>query len=232
MKLLEENIVQTIEEIYLLETLNLDNKTILELGCGGAAMTKKIALNGENRKIIACEVDKIQHEKNLKLNIENIKFEDYPAEEIKLEDESVDIIMLFKSLHHVPKHNMKKAFSEIKRVLKPNGLVYISEPLYQGEQNALISIFHDEEEVRKIAFEHIKEVVENEEFKLFKEIFFQTPVSYKNFEDFKTRQMDVTHLDKVHSDELIKEVKLAYENHTKDEITFLKPFRVDILQKI
>ncbi len=232
MKLLEENITQTIEEIYLLETLNLDNKTILELGCGGAAMTKKLASNGENRKIIACEVDKIQHEKNLKLNIENIQFKDYPAEDIKLEDETVDIVMMFKSFHHVPEENMAKALSEIKRVLKPNGLVYISEPLHLGEQNALVAIFHNEEEVRKIAFEHIKKAVENEEFKLFKEIFFQTPVSYKNFEDFKTRQMDVTHLDKVHSEELIQKVKNAYEKHSTGEITFLKPFRVDILQKI
>ena len=36
MKLIEENITQTLDEIYLIETLNLDNKTILELGCGSA----------------------------------------------------------------------------------------------------------------------------------------------------------------------------------------------------
>ncbi len=232
MKLLEENITQTIEEIYLLETLNLDNKTILELGCGGAVMTKKLASNGENRKIIASEVDKIQHEKNLKLNIENIQFEDYPAEDIKLEDETVDIVLMFKSFHHIPKENMPKALSEIKRVLKPNGLVYISEPLYQGDQNALISIFHEEKYEREVAFENIKKAVDDGIFKLFKEIFFQTPITYKNFDDFRTRQMDVTHLDHVYSDELIQKVKNAYEKHSTGEITFLKPFRVDILQKI
>jgi len=32
MKLIENNITQTLDEIYLVETLNLDNKTILELG--------------------------------------------------------------------------------------------------------------------------------------------------------------------------------------------------------
>ena len=74
MKLIEKNITQNIEEIYLLETLNLNDKTILELGCGNASMTKQISQNGFNRKIIACEVDKIQHNKNLELNIENIEF--------------------------------------------------------------------------------------------------------------------------------------------------------------
>ena len=52
MKLIEENITQTLDEIYLIETLNLDNKIILELGCGSASMTKLLSQNGSNRKII------------------------------------------------------------------------------------------------------------------------------------------------------------------------------------
>lgn len=232
MKLLEENITQTVDEIYLLETLNLDNKTILELGCGTATMTKKIAQNGTNRKIIACEVDKIQHKKNLKENIENIKFEDYPAEDIKLEDESIDIVLMFKSFHHIPKNSMQKALDEIKRVLKPNGLAYISEPLYQGDQNALVAIFHDEKEIREIAFENIKKAVDDEKFKLFKEIFFQTEVTYENFEDFKTKQMDATYINENVTPEIFQKVKDTYESYSKAKHTFLKPFRVDILQKV
>ena len=65
MKLIEENITQTIDEIYIIETLNLNGKTILELGCGAASMTKKIAENGFARDIIACEVDEVQYKKNL-----------------------------------------------------------------------------------------------------------------------------------------------------------------------
>ena len=147
MKLIEENITQTLDQIYLIETLNLDNKTILELGCGNATITKQLALNGSNRKIIACEVDEIQHKKNLLLNIENIEFKLNPAQEIQLEDESVNMVFLFNSFHHIPRDLMKKALLEIKRVLKPNGLVYISEPLSTGKANELYSIFHDEEEV-------------------------------------------------------------------------------------
>lgn len=135
MKLIEENITQTLDEIYLLETLNLNNKIILELGCGEASMTKKISQNGFDRKIIACEVDKVQHKKNLDLNIENIEFKLCGAENIKVEDNSIDFVLMFKSFHHIPKEFMNKALLEIKRVLKPNGLAYISEPLFMGEQN-------------------------------------------------------------------------------------------------
>lgn len=233
MKLIEKNITQTLDEIYLIETLNLDNKTILELGCGSAAMTKQLALNGSNRKIIACEVDEIQHDKNLALNIENIEFKLNGAQDIKLEDESVDIIFMFKSFHHIPYDLMKKALSEIKRVLKPNGLAYISEPLFKGEQNELISMFHDEQQVRIDAFEHIKEAVENEEFKLFREIFFQTEVVYENFEDFKTHQMKLSYNDNSITKEVEEKIKNKFNSFNEGKQTsFMKPFRVDILQKV
>ncbi|RXK14450.1 SAM-dependent methyltransferase [Halarcobacter mediterraneus] len=232
MKLLETNITQTIEEIYLVETFNLNNKTILELGCGNATMTKKIASNGFDRKIIACEVDEIQHKKNLEEKIENIEFILTGAENLPLEDESIDFILMFKSFHHIPKEYMKKALDEIKRVLKPNALAYISEPLYQGHQNELVSIFHDEKEVRIQAFEAIKNAVEKEEFKLFQEIFFQTEVSYENFEDFEKKQMNLSYNDNQITEELKNKVKKRYESFGGGKQTFLKPFRVDILQKV
>ncbi|WP_164968655.1 class I SAM-dependent methyltransferase [Arcobacter sp. F155] len=237
MKLLEENITQTINESYLIETLNLNNKKILELGCGNANMTKMIAQNGFDRQIIACEVDEIQHEKNLKENIDNIEFILAGAEDIPLEDNSIDFVFMFKSFHHVPKNMMQKALSEIKRVLKPNGIAYISEPLFQGEQNELIRLFHDEEQVRIDAFEAIKEAVEKEEFKLFQEIFFQSEVTYESFEDFENKMMNVTYNDNNIDETLRKKVEEKYKSLgvkkcSNEKLTFLKPFRVDILQKV
>jgi len=237
LKLLEKNITQTINESYLIETLNLNNKKILELGCGNANMTKMIAQNGFDRQIIACEVDEIQHEKNLKEEIENIEFILAGAEDIPLEDCSIDFVFMFKSFHHVPKNMMQKALSEIKRVLKPNGIAYISEPLFQGEQNELIRLFHDEEQVRIDAFEAIKEAVEKEEFKLFQEVFFQSEVTYESFEDFENKMMNVTYNDNNIDETLRKKVEEKYKSFgtkkcSDEKLTFLKPFRVDILQKV
>lgn len=232
MKLLEENITQTIEEIYLIETLNLNNKKILELGCGNATMTKKIASNGFGREIIACEVDEIQHKKNLELNIENIEFKLCGAQNIDIEDDSIDFIFMFKSFHHIPKELMSQALNEIKRVLKPNGMAYISEPLFQGKQNELIAVFHDEEQVRIDAFEAIKESVQKEQFKLFREIFFQTEVIYESFEDFEKKQMNMTYNDHGMNEEIKQKVKERYESFGGGRLNLLKPFRVDILQKI
>ena len=232
MKLLESNITQTINELYLVETLNLNNKKILELGCGNATMTKQIAQNGFDRQIIACEVDEIQHEKNVQEEIENINFILAGAQDLPLEDESIDFVFMFKSFHHIPKEFMKKALEEIKRVLKPTGIAYISEPLFQGDQNELIRLFHDEEEVRINAFEAIENAVRNEEFKLFQEVFFQSEVTYENFEDFEIKMMKVTYNNTNIDENLRKKVKEKYESFGGNETTFLKPFRVDILQKV
>lgn len=232
MKLIEKNIELELNEEFLIETLNLNCKKILELGCGDASKTIKIATNGFDREVIACEVDTVQHEKNIKLEIDNLKFELCGAENLPFEDSTFHNVFLFKSFHHIPLELMDKALSEIKRVLKPNGLVYISEPLFDGELNEIISIFHDEKVVREKAFEAIKKAVDDEEFKLFREVFFYSLVTYESFEDFKSKVMDVTFHDKTHSEELIKKVKNRFNQISNNqEITFKKPFRVDILQK-
>lgn len=234
MKLIEENIIEIFDAHYLVETINLNNKTILELGCGNAAMTKKIAQTGFDRKIFACEVDEIQHKKNLELNIENIEFLLCGAQKIPLEDESINIVLLFKSFHHIPSELMKEALKEIKRVLKPNGIVYICEPLFIGKHNELMSIFNDEQIVRENAFNAIKDSVENEEFKLFKEIFFKTKASYKNFQEFKNKHMNLTfHKGGKVKEDIEKKVEEKYNSFANEngETEFLNPFRVDILQK-
>lgn len=233
MKLIQEKITQSLDEHYLIETLNLNNKILLELGCGTALMSQKIAQTGFNRKLYACEVDIIQHEKNLQKQNKDIEFLLCSAQNLPFEEESIDMVFMFKSFHHVPKLHMKKALKEIKRVLKKNALVYISEPLFYGKQNELISIFHNEEKVRIDAFEAIKNSVEKEEFKLFREIFFNTEVNYESFEDFKNKQMNLSYNNDDIKKETIQKVKYKYEEYSKEGLaSFLKPFRVDILQKI
>ena len=52
------------------ELLDLDDKVILELGCGAAEKTRAIATTGLNRRIIATEVDK-----NLQIDdLPNVEF--------------------------------------------------------------------------------------------------------------------------------------------------------------
>jgi SAM-dependent methyltransferase len=56
-----------------------------------------------------------------------------------------------RTLHHVPQPNMLDALREARRVLRPDGLVYVAEPLAEGDFYELVSLVEDEVEVRRAA---------------------------------------------------------------------------------
>ena len=218
-------------EIY--EQLPLDNKTILELGCGKADITRLIATGGAGRKITATEVDEIQHAKNLLIDdLPNVTFIIAGSEKIPVDDASFDIIFMFKSLHHVPTDLMADALREVERVLKPGGIAYISEPVFNGDFNEVLRLFHDEELVRAAAQKAIKQALGNKSLTLLEEVNFNSPMSFKNFEDFENKIIKVTHTQHALSPQLQQQVEDQFAlNMGDDGANFLMPIRVAILQK-
>jgi len=234
MKLNPEVIDKTCPEAEVFESvLSLDKQNILELGCGDAFITRLLAMTGEGRTITAAEVDVIQHEKNLLIDdLSNVDFILSGSEKIPSDDNSFDVVFMFKSFHHVPKELMEQALYEVKRVLKPGGHVYISEPIFAGEFNEILRLFHDEEEVRQAAFDTIKKVVDDKTFLLVDELFFNTPVVFDHFAHYAEKVIGATHSDHQLSDELYARVKQKFEQaYAKNEGNFIIPVRVDLLQK-
>ena len=213
--------------------LVLDGKHILELGCGSADITRNIASAGAGRKITALEVDEIAHGKNLQItDLPNVTFGLAGAQDIPLEDEAVDVVFMFKSLHHVPLDLMDPAMREIRRVLKPGGLAYISEPVFAGAFNEILRLFHDESKVREAAFNTIKNAVDEGLFDLVEETFFNSPMKFESFADFENKILKVTHTHHNLSEEVYDLVKQRFEKHLGDDgAHFLMPIRVDLLQR-
>lgn len=219
-------------EIYR-ELLPLAGATIVELGCGAAKHTRIIAETCNPDSILACEVDTRQHEKNLLItDLPNVKFMLAGAQEIPVDDASIDIVMMFKSLHHVPMDLMATALREIARVLQPGGLAYISEPVYAGDFNEVLKLFNDEGVVRQAAFEAVRSAVNDGGLELVEQRFFNTPNYFENFEDFERRIMQVTHSDYSMSPELHQRVKTRFEAFmTPTGANFIMPMRVDLLRR-
>ena len=215
------------------ELLSLDDKNIIDLGCGKADITRLIATNGIGRNITATEVDEIQHRKNILIDdLPNVTFMIAGSEALTIDDELFDIAFMFKSLHHVPIDLMEKALKETKRILKPGGLVYISEPVFEGDFNEVLRLFHDEEAVREAAYRTIKKSVENEDLLLVKELFFNTTMFFESFEDFENKYFDAAHLKHPLSPIRYQRVKDQFSlNLQENGATFLMPIRVDLLQK-
>lgn len=213
--------------------LPLDQARIIELGCGAAVHTRNIAESGRPASILACEVDTVQHQKNLRIkDLHSVSFCQAGAEAIPAEDASADIVMMFKSLHHVPVDDMGKALEEIRRVLKPGGLAYISEPVYAGEFNEVLRLFHDEMFVRQAAFNAVKRAVEQGSLELVGQHFFNVRNEFSDFSDFEKKVIRVTHTEHSLDQEQRRQVKEKFEKYLGPEgAIFTMPIRVDLLRR-
>lgn len=234
MRIQAPEVVEVIDEAELyLRLLPLASAQIVELGCGAAAHTRTIAEKGKPASILACEVDSIQHEKNLAVgDLPTVTFRHAGAQAIPAEDGSADIVMMFKSLHHVPVGDMDGVMREIHRVLRPGGLAYISEPVYAGEFNEVVRLFHDEKAVREAAFAALRKAVEQGVLELAGQYFFNTRNNFADFSEFERRILGVTHTQHRLSPELLQTVREKFEGFMGPEgARFVMPMRVDLLRR-
>jgi ubiquinone/menaquinone biosynthesis C-methylase UbiE len=221
------------DHVIVNSLLPLDGAAVLELGCGKGEKTRAIAHGSKVASITALEVDEVQHAKNLQIDgLGNVVFRLGGAQAIPAADASFDIVLMFKSLHHVPMEEMDQALAEIRRVLKPGGLAYLSEPVYAGQFNDVIRLFHDEKTVREAAFAAIERAVHGRTLELVSQNFFSAPVHFDDFAQFEERIMNVTHTNHQFSPELYDAVRAAFQRHTTPQgIDFQVPMRVDLLRK-
>ncbi len=233
MQLAPDRIDLALDEMQLVNEILPQGARVLELGCGKADKTRQIAQGGKADFILALEVDRIQHDRNMQIaDLPNVRFALGGAEEIPADNTSFDVVMMFKSLHHVPVDKMDSALQEIRRVLKPGGLAYLSEPIFAGDYNDILRLFHNEEAVRKAAFEAIRQSVESGQLRLEREVFFNATVRYQDFAQFDRAVLKVTHTSHVLSPELYDEVRAKFERHmTSEGAVFKVPMRVDLLRK-
>lgn len=213
------------------ELLPLNRAKVLELGCGTAEKTRIVAKKAAS--VLALEVDEIQLAKNRAITgLPNVSFGHGGAEKIPAADSSFDIVLMFKSLHHVPVELMDNSFSEIRRVLKPGGIAYVSEPIYAGDFNDILRLFNDERAVREAAFAEVKRTVLSKRLALVTQKFFLQPMHFESFDQFEQQVIKVTHTDNKLSPELGEEVRLKFNKHMhRNGAEFYMPIRVDLLRK-
>jgi ubiquinone/menaquinone biosynthesis C-methylase UbiE len=206
---------------------------VLELGCGRAELTRAIAGQHPQAQITALEVDRTQHALNLEAEVpSNVQFGFGGADAIPAPDGSFDMVLMAKSLHHVPMERMDRALTEIARVLRTGGLALFSEPVYAGEFNAVMSIFHDEKRVREAAFATLERAVASGLFELAAEEFYSAARRFANFEDFERRMIGVTHTDHRLTAAQMDAVRERFARSVGDDgAIFHQPMRVDVLRK-
>lgn len=234
MRLNHPEAYRTAEEVDLIgELTDIRGRRVLELGCGAGWMTRLLAERFGPAEVVATEVDRIALAKNqAAANPPGVTFRYGGAEAIADPDGSYDAVFMFKSLHHVPLDLMDRALGEIRRVLRPGGLAWFSEPVYWGEFNELMRLIHDEREVREAAFAALTGAVASGLFELEREVFFQSPGTFERWEVFAERFLDVTHTELDLTPERRGTIRAAFERHmTPNGAHFLKPHRIDLLRR-
>ena len=103
---------------------------ILDLGTGTGYMSFPLAKRNQEARIIGLDIVEKALEKNRERakeeGITNLEFVSYDGIKFPFEDNSFDIVITRYALHHFPA--IQDTFGEISRVLKPEGVFFVSDP--------------------------------------------------------------------------------------------------------
>lgn len=148
------------------------NDTVLDLGCGmGQSAIKSAKLV---KRVIAVDIDKNLIELAKKsthlLSIKSVTFEMVNLEEkLKYENNSFDKVIFLDVLEHL--NNRDQILREIKRILKPKGLLFISVPNSQTSWKSLqrsvgVCSFSDPDHKTEFSERQIKALLERHRFRI------------------------------------------------------------------
>jgi SAM-dependent methyltransferase len=138
-------------DIEMLERLvQPAGKDVVDIGCGAGALVRELTARGA--RVIGVEVSESQLAAALDQDDgRGARYVVGEAQHLPLDGASADVAVFMRTLHHVPLPNMVDALREAGRVVRTDGIVYVAEPLTEGDFFELVSLVEDELEVRRAA---------------------------------------------------------------------------------
>ncbi len=135
-------------DLAVLERLvELPGRDIVDIGCGGGALVRELESRGA--RVIGVEISAEQLAPAIAHDLgSGAEYVVGCAQALPLEDASLDVVVFMRSLHHVPGADLMRSLREARRVLRGDGIVYVAEPLAEGDFFALTALVEDELEAR------------------------------------------------------------------------------------
>jgi ubiquinone/menaquinone biosynthesis C-methylase UbiE len=212
--------------------IELKGKKVADIGCGDGSLTRMMTRHGAN--VIGVEFSKQQLERARAAKpAGNEIYTEGMGEDLSFKDNKLDLVVFSNSLHHIEIDKQDQALSEAARVLKPGGMVYISEPVAEGEHFELMKPVHDETVVRGAAKKAISKAAKHG-LTPETEISYLHNALYADYDAFRDRIQAINPGLDSNLDKLEKILKSNFDSlgHKTDEgICFGQPMQVNLLVK-
>jgi len=139
----------------MVETLALEGKRVIDVGCGDGALVRLMTRFGAKVLGVECSPRQLGKARTAEA-VGDEEIVDGVGQSLPAADGSADLVVFFNSLHHIPIAFQAKAMAEAARVLKVGGEVYVSEPLPFGPFFEAVRPIDDETWVRGAALAAVK----------------------------------------------------------------------------
>lgn len=133
----------------------VENKVVLDIACGEGYGTDLLSTKAKHIYGVDISSESVEHAKKKYLK-NNMEFRQGSTSEIPMENNSVDCVISFETIEHHDEH--EQMMKEIKRVLKPDGLLIISSPDKENYNKTLPepNKFH----VKELEFFEFKQLIQ------------------------------------------------------------------------
>ncbi|MFK7731982.1 MAG: class I SAM-dependent methyltransferase [Pseudomonadales bacterium] len=217
----------------LTELMKLEGASVLDVGSGDGAMVRFMTDAGAMVVGLECGIEQLAKANSTPV-VGNERYMQGVGQALPFDNESFDAVTFFMSLHHVPESDMATALQEAARVIKPEGIVYVAEPLARGSGFEVHAPIDDETHVRQKALEAMHSGAANG-LKQIKEYFYDTRYCYADFAEYKDQLIRIDPSRARAFESMETQLKVLFDElgtSREQGVEFEQPMRVNVFRQL
>lgn len=214
----------------IVETLALEGKRVIDVGCGDGGLARHMAKFGARVLGVECSPRQLAKARAA-APINGVEIVEGVGQALPVASGEADVVVFFNSLHHVPEAVMAKALEEAARALRPGGTVYVSEPIAEGRFFDTCRPVDDETRVRALAYHALMNCAA---LTPTRELRYVHTVQMRTFDAFRDRIISANSEREARFDAMKDELRALFEangTRTDDGWSFDQPMRVNLLER-